>query len=73
MPYSASKLDTLQKAVKLMQNAIYNTEGTLRQFIIDDKGSVLIAAFGLPPLSHEDDPARALRSVFSIIYLILTI
>jgi adenylate cyclase 10 len=63
MPYSPAKLDVLQTAVKTMQTAIYNTEGTLRQFIIDDKGSVLIAAFGLPPLSHEDDPARALRFV----------
>jgi len=45
-----------------MQEAVYSFEGTIRQFIIDDKGSVLIAAWGLPPLSHEDDPARALRA-----------
>lgn len=45
-----------------MQKAVYRYEGTVRQFIIDDKGSVLIAAFGLPPLSHQDDPILAIKS-----------
>jgi hypothetical protein len=27
-----------------------------------DKGSVLIAAFGLPPLAHEDDAVRAVEA-----------
>ena len=26
---------------------------------MDDKGSTMIIAFGLPPTSHEDDAARA--------------
>lgn len=26
---------------------------------MDDKGSTLIVVFGLPPLSHQDDPVRA--------------
>ncbi len=29
------------------------------QFLLDDKGSTLIACFGLPPNAHEDDAARA--------------
>lgn len=36
--------------------------GTLRQFIVDDKGCVLIAVWGLPPLSHENDPERVRHS-----------
>ena len=26
---------------------------------MDDKGSTLIVVFGLPPMSHQDDPLRA--------------
>ena len=26
---------------------------------MDDKGSTMIVVFGLPPMSHEDDAARA--------------
>jgi len=33
----------------------------IRQFLVDDKGTVLIAAFGVPPLSHEDDPVRGIK------------
>ena len=32
----------------------------MNKFVIDDKGMLLLACFGLPPLSHfGDDPARA--------------
>lgn len=45
-----------------MQTAVYQYQGTIRQFIVDDKGTVLIAAFGLPPLGHEDDALRAIKA-----------
>ena len=35
-----------------------------------DKGSVLIAGFGLPPLRHEDDPVRAVECALEM-YAIL--
>ena len=31
-----------------------------------DKGSVMIIGFGLPPLSHEDDPLRAVETALEI-------
>jgi class 3 adenylate cyclase len=34
--------------------------------MIDDKGSVLIAGFGLPPFSHEDDANRAVETALEI-------
>jgi class 3 adenylate cyclase/tetratricopeptide (TPR) repeat protein len=37
-------------------------EGTLLQILADDKGLVALAGFGLPPLNHEDDALRAVRS-----------
>lgn len=64
--FQSSQLETLQNAVKLMQESVYAYEGTIRQFIIDDKGSVLIAALGLPPFSHEDDPCRAIQTAMRI-------
>jgi hypothetical protein len=30
--------------------------------MVDEKGMSLLAAFGLPPLSHEDDPFRAIQA-----------
>ena len=38
---------------------MYDYEGTINKFLIDDKGSTLIAVFGLPPLAHENDGTRA--------------
>eukprot|EP00004_Rigifila_ramosa_P015825 TRINITY_DN3703_c0_g1_i1.p1 TRINITY_DN3703_c0_g1~~TRINITY_DN3703_c0_g1_i1.p1 ORF type:complete len:1880 (+),score=473.42 TRINITY_DN3703_c0_g1_i1:814-5640(+) len=55
-----------QECVTTIQSVLRLSEGTLRQFIVDDKGCVLIAAFGLPPLSHEDDPTRALHAALEI-------
>lgn len=33
---------------------------------MDDKGSTLLAVFGLPPLAHEDDAARGVLSALAI-------
>lgn len=62
----ADKADSVHAAMRIMQECIYEYEGTVRQFLFDDKGSVLIAAFGVPPKSHEDDPIRAIRSSLKI-------
>ena len=35
-------------------------------WIFSDKGSVMIIGFGLPPLSHEDDPLRAVETALEI-------
>eukprot|EP01129_Flabellula_baltica_P010764 TRINITY_DN4589_c0_g1_i1.p1 TRINITY_DN4589_c0_g1~~TRINITY_DN4589_c0_g1_i1.p1 ORF type:complete len:1503 (+),score=306.15 TRINITY_DN4589_c0_g1_i1:48-4556(+) len=62
LTYSDEEIDRIQSGVCAMQEAVYEYEGVIRQFIIDDKGSVLIAAFGLPPLFHEDDTVLAVKS-----------
>eukprot|EP00741_Cyanophora_paradoxa_P013144 tig00020675_g12697.t1 len=49
----------VQAAVLAMQRALYTWSGSLRQITFDDKGLVFIGVWGLWPLSHEDDPARA--------------
>ena len=42
-----------------LQHLLVRCSGQVRQLLVDDKGCVLIAAFGLTPWAHEDDAARA--------------
>jgi class 3 adenylate cyclase len=44
-----------------LQEALHELRGYFHQFLVDDKGTVLVAAFGVPPFAHEDDAVRALR------------
>ena len=41
-------------------NCIVPLRGSLNKVLMDDKGSTLIAVFGLPPMAHEQDATRAL-------------
>lgn len=66
-PFKDEKLSELQQTISEMQTVIEKYEGTIRQFMIDDKGSVLIVGFGLPPKSHNDDPVRALRTAIDLL------
>lgn len=59
-------LDQIQAVMFNLQEQLYTYEGSVRQFIVDDKGAVLIAALGLPPLSHEDDAARGVRAAIAM-------
>lgn len=52
----------MQSIMRAMQITLYRHEGSVRQFIVDDKGTIFIAAFGVPPLTHEDDPIRSVRA-----------
>ena len=49
-----------------IQQMIYRYEGTLCRFIVDDKGSGLLIAFGLPPAKHENDPLRAVKAAIAV-------
>ena len=40
--------------------------GIIRQLLVDDKGTVLIAVFGVPPFSHEDDALRGTRAAMAM-------
>ncbi|MBN1889682.1 MAG: tetratricopeptide repeat protein [Thermoflexales bacterium] len=51
-------LDQLHAVMRALQEVLYRYEGSVNQFIMDDKGINMIAALGLPPLTHEDDTIR---------------
>lgn len=57
----AMLLTVMQRVMVTMQTTLYSYEGQLRQYIVDDKGTTLIAVFGLYPFSHENDPLLAAR------------
>jgi len=59
-------LKQIQSCTQIIQSVLFQYEGTLRKVMMDDKGLVAIAAFGLPPISHEDDSARGVQAAQAI-------
>jgi class 3 adenylate cyclase len=57
----------LHNAVCAMQKVIFRFQGMIRQVLVDDKGTVLIAVFGAPPFSHMDDALRGVRAALAIL------
>ena len=48
------------------QKVLQSTGAYLRQFLVDDKGCVLIACWGMPNLSYLDNAHRAVSSAAQI-------
>ncbi|MCB1164999.1 MAG: adenylate/guanylate cyclase domain-containing protein [Leptospiraceae bacterium] len=60
-------LERLHRILQIVQGCLYRYEGSINRFGIEDKGSVILAAFGLPPLFHGDDPLRAMYAARDIV------
>eukprot|EP00929_Paragymnodinium_shiwhaense_P030351 TRINITY_DN17226_c0_g1_i1.p1 TRINITY_DN17226_c0_g1~~TRINITY_DN17226_c0_g1_i1.p1 ORF type:complete len:1125 (-),score=222.15 TRINITY_DN17226_c0_g1_i1:106-3480(-) len=50
-----------------VQRVCYAYEGTLNKYLVDDKGMLFLLVYGLPPMVHTDDPARAVHACHDII------
>ena len=59
-------IHVVHDVLQAVQTAVYKYEGSLNKFLMDDKGSTLVAVFGLPPLAHEDDSVRGILSSLAI-------
>ena len=57
----------VQKIVFCIQRCVYRARGSLNKFLMDDKGSVMLMCWGLPPMSHPDDHLRAVLTGFDLI------
>ncbi len=57
---------SLHSALCSIQEVLERFEGTLYQFLMDDKGLTAVCAFGLPPLAHENDPRRAVEAAIAL-------
>ena len=53
-------------ALQLVRKVVSNREGQVNKMLVDDKGTVLLCAFGLPPRPHSDDPLRAVRCAIEL-------
>ncbi|KAJ3095747.1 hypothetical protein HDU97_006573 [Phlyctochytrium planicorne] len=51
-----------QMVTHLFLKAISAQGGVFQQFSVDDKGQTMLAIFGLPPYTHENDARRALKA-----------
>ncbi len=61
-----TELESAQNISKLIQRSVYRYEGSINKINVDDKGITIVAALGLPPFSHEDDPARGVQAALMI-------
>ena len=55
-----------REIVRVVQSLLYHVEGSLNKLSVDEKGTTLIAAMGLPPLAHRDDARRGLQAARAI-------
>jgi class 3 adenylate cyclase/tetratricopeptide (TPR) repeat protein len=63
---ASKQLESVQILVSEVQAVLLECEGTLEKVVVDDKGVVLVAAFGLSPMAHRDDPLRAVRAALAV-------
>ena len=50
-----------QAAIVAVQTVLSRFEGSINKLSVDEKGVSLVAALGLPPLSHEDNEVRGIQ------------
>jgi len=60
-------IQKIQKILNAVQRCIYRSRGALNKFLMDDKGSVILACWGLPPMSSSQDQIRAVYAGISLI------
>ena len=56
----------VQTIVNTVQRCIYRTRGALNKFLMDDKGSGMLVAWGIPPFSSRYDPLDCVCSCLTI-------
>jgi tetratricopeptide (TPR) repeat protein len=56
----------LHQLAQAAQRVMARYDGWLKEVTIDDKGTTLIGVFGVPPYTHEDDPARAVEAALAL-------
>lgn len=61
-----SPLNLIQKVTCALQTTLYSFEGSLNTLEVDEGGTTVAAALGLPPLTHVDDPMRGVRAALAM-------
>jgi class 3 adenylate cyclase/tetratricopeptide (TPR) repeat protein len=63
---SEAAIERAHQVMRALQTEVYRYEGSINKLNVDDKGATLIAAYGLPPFSHENDPERGVQAALAI-------
>ncbi|HXQ36452.1 MAG TPA: AAA family ATPase, partial [Anaerolineales bacterium] len=61
-----TSLEAAQEVMYQLQSRLYHYEGSVNDNFVDERGATILAAFGLPPFSHEDDALRATLAALEI-------
>lgn len=59
----ATPVEKAQEMMSILQTTLYHYEGSINKLNVDDKGTTLVAAMGLPPMAHSDDAVRAVQAM----------
>jgi class 3 adenylate cyclase/tetratricopeptide (TPR) repeat protein len=63
---TSTSLEHVQQVISTIQSILYRYEGHVNKLSVDEKGATLVAAFGMPPLAHEDDAIRGVQVALMI-------
>eukprot|EP00055_Hartaetosiga_balthica_P015306 m.89486 g.89486 ORF g.89486 m.89486 type:complete len:1411 (-) comp8831_c0_seq1:226-4458(-) len=69
-PVNGKHANALHQAQTLMQECqriVFNQRGQINKILIDDKGLLVLAVFGLPPLLNDDDGIRGVATALDLI------
>ena len=56
----------IRELVATTQEHVYKLGGSINKLVMEDRGVILVAAFGLPPQAHENNAERAVRAAIQI-------
>ncbi|HYF62312.1 MAG TPA: adenylate/guanylate cyclase domain-containing protein, partial [Herpetosiphonaceae bacterium] len=59
-------LGRVQQVWTIVQAVLNRYGGYMLQFIVDDKGTIILLAYGVPPYIHEDNARRAVQTALEI-------
>ena len=50
-----------------IQRTVYSQEGSINKLLVDDKGLLVLCAWGLPPVPHYNDAVRAVVAAMNLV------
>lgn len=59
-------LEAFDRITRVGQEVVARYDGWLKELTMDEKGTTMVAVFGVPPYSHEDDATRALDAASAL-------
>lgn len=59
-------LERVQQVWTIVQAVLNRYGGSMLQCIVDDKGTIIMLAYGVPPYIHEDNARRAVQTALDV-------